>query len=520
MSPKNISLALCAAVIVLTACKEQHAPTDLTKGNFIPLPVSVEATGDVFELTKATSILVDGESEEVLRIGEYLGNKLRPSTGFDLKVSSAKGEPGNGNIFLTTVDADSTLGDEGYELIITEDLLTVAAPNPAGLFRGIQTVRQVLPDSIELHTAQNREWKIATGKIRDYPTYTFRSSMLDVARHFFGVDDVKRYIDLIAGYKLNTLHLHLSDDQGWRIEIKSWPNLTTHGGSTEVGGGEGGYYTQEQYKDIVGYAADRYITIIPEIDMPGHTNAALASYPELNCNGKATELYSGIEVGFSTLCVDKEVTYRFVNDVVRELSEITPGPYFHLGGDESHATKKEDFIKFVNKSQEIVLAHGKKPIGWEEIAQTTLQPGTIVQYWSNAAHATSAVQQGALIVISPAKKTYLDMSYDSTTNLGQHWASYIEVDSAYQWDPAAVAKGISQDNILGVESPLWTETLVNMEDVEFMVFPRILGHAEIGWTPASARNWDEYKVRLGKHGPRLTAKGVNFYKSKLVPWIE
>jgi hexosaminidase len=209
-----------------------------------------------------------------------------------------------------------------------------------------------------------------------------------------------------------------------------------------------------------------------------------------------------------------------VNDVVRELSEITPGPYFHLGGDESHATKKEDFIKFVNRSQEIVRANGKKPIGWEEIAQTTLQPGTIVQYWSNAEHATSAVEQGAQIVMSPAKKTYLDMSYDSTTHLGQHWAAYIEVDSAYQWDPAAVAKGISQDNIIGIESPLWTETLVNMEDVEFMVFPRILGHAEIGWTPAAARNWDEYKVRLGKHGPRLTAKGINFYKSKLVPWIE
>ena len=228
MNPKNLYLALCV-VIVAAGCKEQHAPTDLTKGNFIPLPVSVEATGNVFEMTKATSILVDGASVEVLRIGEYLASKLRPSTGFDLKVSSAKGEPASGNIFLTTVDADSTLGDEGYELIITEDLLTVAAPNPAGLFRGIQTVRQVLPDSIELNTAQNREWKIATGKIRDYPTYTFRSSMLDVARHFFGVDDVKRYIDLIAGYKLNMLHLHLSDDQGWRIEIKSWPNLTTHG---------------------------------------------------------------------------------------------------------------------------------------------------------------------------------------------------------------------------------------------------------------------------------------------------
>lgn len=520
MSLKNLTRTLCAAVIVFVACKEQHAPTDLTKEDFIPLPVSVEATGDVFELTKTTSVLVDGESEELLRIGEYLADKLRPSTGFDFKVTRSKGELREGNIYLTTAEADSTLGDEGYELIITEDLLTIAAPKPGGLFMGIQTVRQLLSDSIELPAVQKRTWQIATGKIRDYPTYPFRSAMFDVARHFFTVEDVKRYIDLISGYKLNALHLHLSDDQGWRIEIKSWPRLATHGGSSEVGDGAGGYYTQEQYKDIVRYAADRYITVIPEIDMPGHTNAALASYPELNCNGKATEIYRGTEVGFSTLCVDKDVTYKFVDDVVRELAEITPGPYIHLGGDESHATKKDDFINFVNKSQQIVLAHGKKPIGWEEIAQTTLQPGVIVQYWSNTEHAKSAAEQGARLIMSPAKKTYLDMSYDSTTKLGQHWAAYIEVDSAYQWDPATIVKGISQDNILGVESPLWTETLVTMDDVEYMAFPRILGHAEIGWTPAAARSWDEYKVRLGKHGPRLKAKGINFYKSALVPWIE
>jgi len=325
---------------------------------------------------------------------------------------------------------------------------------------------------------------------------------------------------LIAGYKLNALHLHLSDDQGWRIEIKSWPKLATHGGSTQVGGGKGGYYTQEQYKDIVKYAAERYITIIPEVDFPGHTNAALASYPELNCNGKAPVLYTGTEVGFSTVCVNKEITFKFVDDVMRELSEITPGPYIHVGGDESHATKKEDFIKFVNKSQQIVLAHGKKPIGWEEVSQGTLQPGTIVQYWSNAKHAQTAAKNGSKMIMSPAKKVYLDMSYDSTSKLGLHWAAYIEVDSAYMWDPATIADGITQDDILGVESPLWSETLVTMDDIEYMAFPRILGHAEIGWSPAAARNWDEYKVRLGKHGKRLTAKEINFYKSKLVPWIE
>ncbi len=519
MNLKHLLFLLCLTV-VFGACKKAHAPTDLTKENLIPIPVSVQATAKVFELSKETSIYVEGESAELMKIGEYLADKLKPATGFDLKVSSTTGAPKRGNIYITTTGTDATLGEEGYELTITEDLLTIAAGQPAGAFRGIQTVRQLLPDSIELTSVQKGPWEISTGTIRDYPQYSLRSSMLDVARHFFGVDDVKRYIDLIAGYKLNALHLHLSDDQGWRIEIKSWPNLATHGGSTQVGGGKGGYYTQEQYKDIVKYAAERYITIIPEIDYPGHTNAALASYPELNCNGKATDLYSGTEVGFSALCVDKEITYKFVDDVIRELAAITPGPYIHIGGDESHATKKEDFIKFVNKSQEIVLAHGKKPIGWEEISQGKLQQGTVVQYWSNAEHAKVAVEQGAKMIMSPAKRTYLDMSYDSTTTLGLHWAAYIEVDSAYMWDPATIAKGITQDNILGVESPLWTETIVTMEDIEFMVFPRLLGHAEIGWSPAAARNWDEYKVRLGKHGRRLTAKEINFYKSKLVPWVE
>jgi len=205
---------------------------------------------------------------------------------------------------------------------------------------------------------------------------------------------------------------------------------------------------------------------------------------------------------------------------MKELAGLTPGPYIHLGGDESHATKKKDFILFVNKAQEIVLANGKQPIGWEEISQGTIKPGTVVQYWSNAEHANKAVQQGAKIIMSPAKKAYLDMQYDSTSKLGLHWAAYIEVDSAYNWDPATIAKGITQDNILGIEAPLWSETLVTIDDIEYLAFPRLLGYAEIGWSPASARSWEEYKVRLGKHGRRLTAMEINFYRSKLVPWIE
>jgi hexosaminidase len=316
------------------------------------------------------------------------------------------------------------------------------------------------------------------------------------------------------------LHLHLSDDQGWRIEIKSWPNLTAHGGSTEVGGGEGGFFTQEQYSDIVKYAQARHITIVPEIDMPGHTNAALASYAELNCDGKARELYTGINVGFSSLCVRKDITYKFVDDVIRELAALTPGPYIHIGGDESHSTKTEDYLFFMEKAQEIVSKYGKNVLGWDEIATTKLADGSVAQYWAKAANAQKAVEQGAKVLFSPAIKTYLDMQYDSTTKLGLHWAAYIEVDDAYDWDPATMVEGVGRENILGVEAPLWTETVTNIDELEYMVFPRLTGIAEIGWSPALKRDWIDYRERLARHGERLAAMGVDFYRSDLVPWAE
>jgi len=503
--------------VVQMSCTK--TPTDLSKEPIIPKPVSVTATGDRFRLKKGAGIYVKGESAELMQVGQYLADILNPATGFAIEVKSTDGEPRSGSIYLTTPGTDSKIGNEGYELTITEDIVKLTANSPEGIFRGIQTIRQLLPADIEKSSKTEKSWEIATGTITDYPAYSYRGSMLDVARHFFGVDDVKRYIDFLACYKMNALHLHLTDDQGWRIEIKSWPNLTEHGGSTQVGGGKGGFYTQEQYKDIVNYAADRYITIIPEIDMPGHTNAALSSYPELNPDGKATELYTGIDVGFSTLSTKKEITYKFIDDVMRELSELTPGPYLHLGGDESHVTKKEDYIPFVARVQDIVAAHGKRVIGWDDIAISTLKANAVAQYWSKAENANLAVSQNAKIIMSPAARTYVDMKYDSTTTLGLHWAGYVEVDAAYNWDPATLVPGIGKDNILGIEAPLWSETLTNMNEIEYMVFPRLPGIAEIGWTPASMRNWDEYKVRLGKQGERFSAMDINYYESDLVPWI-
>jgi len=510
-------LFLAAMMIIPISCKTK-TPSDLTKESIIPKPVSITATGESFALNEKSSIFVRGEADEMIQIGQYLADKLNPVTGFATKVKTTSAEPRSGNIYLSLSDQDNKLGDEGYELTITKHLITLTAGKPAGIFRGIQTIRQIVTNV----TIPNKQGiaKVATGTITDYPSYSYRAMMLDVARHFFSAEDVKQVIDYIAYYKMNVMHLHLSDDQGWRIEIKSWPNLTAHGGSTQVGGGKGGFYTQEQYKDIVKYATDRYITIVPEIDMPGHTNAALASYPELNCNGKATELYTGTEVGFSSLCTKKEITYKFIDDVVKEISEMSPGPYFHIGGDESHVTKVEDYIPFINRVQDIVTAHGKQVIGWDEIALSTLKPNSIAQCWANESNAQKAVTQGAKILMAPARKAYIDMQYDSLSTLGLHWAAYIEVDDGYNWDPATFIPGVGKENIIGVEAPMWAETISKLDDIEYLMFPRLPGYAEIGWTPSEMRNWDEYKYRLAKQEKYFKAMGINFYRSSRVPWNE
>jgi hexosaminidase len=509
--------AIFLMFVIGVSCKVS-APSDLAKESLIPKPVSVTSTGDYFNLQKGASIFVIGGDEEIKKVGEYMSGQLKTSTGLDLNVEESVNEPGAGNISLSLSEKTASGGDESYELSISKDLVRLTAVTPEGLFRGVQTLRQLLPVGGSSSEVAPARFKIATGVITDYPVYSYRGAMLDVSRHFFGVSDVKRFIDLMSAYKMNVLHLHLSDDQGWRIEIKSWPNLTLHGGSTQVGGANGGFYTQEQYSDIVKYAQERFITVVPEIDMPGHTNAALASYAELNCNGKATELYTGTEVGFSSFCTKKEITYKFIDDVVRELAAITPGPYIHIGGDESHATKIDDYIPFINRVQDIVLSHGKKVIGWDEIALTTLRPQATAQHWANVKNAQLAVGQGAKILMSPATKAYVDMKYDSTTTLGLHWAAYIEVDSAYIWDPETLVPGVGRENVLGVEAALWSETVTNIQEIEYMVFPRLPGYAEIGWTAPSARSWDEYKLRLAKHGERFTAMGINFYKSPKVEW--
>jgi len=515
MKNKVIQASIIAFIVLLQVSCTTKVKSDLTKTAFIPKPVSVVGTGNTFELTRSITVYYQAEVEGLQQTAQNLALELNRIGGISPVVMSTTETPTSG-IFLSVGDTIDELNNEGYIINIDKKIIKISANSTAGCFYGIQTLLQTIPGNYT--TVSPLE--IATGVIRDFPEFGYRGAMLDVARHFFSVEDVKRFIDFLAAYKMNALHLHLSDDQGWRIEIKSWPKLTEIGGSTEVGGGEGGFYTQEQYADIVKYAQDRNIIIIPEIDMPGHTNAALASYAELNCDGKARELYTGIEVGFSTLCTSKEITYQFVDDVIREIAEITPGPYFHIGGDESHVTPLEDYIPFVNRVQEIVVKHGKKVIGWDEIANATPVEGATVQFWDNLKNTGMALEKGAKVIISPASKAYLDMQYDSTTHLGLHWAGYIEVDKGYSWNPLELVPGITKEQILGVEAPLWTETVTNISEVEFMVFPRLPGYAEIGWTSPDSRSWEEYKLRLAQHGKRFEAMDINFYRSPMVPWEE
>lgn len=401
----------------------------------------------------------------------------------------------------------STGAAESYTLEIDATSIRILAADEAGLFYGQQTLRQL-----------EHEGQVPFVRIEDHPRFEYRGAMLDVARHFFTVDDVKRYVDDIALLKFNYLHLHLTDDQGWRIHIDSWPDLTAKGATTQVGGGGGGFYSKEQYREIVEYAASRFITVVPEVDMPGHTNAAIVAYPELG--DAAAEPYEGIEVGFSSLAIRSEATYRFVDDVVRELAELTPGPYLHLGGDESLSTTDDDFLYFIKRATAIAAAHGKTLIGWHEMGRSgDLPQGTVGQYWSYTTpqadageHTVSFVKQGGRVILSPADVIYLDHKYDETTQLGLVWADGpTSVKASYEWEPADVVPGLAERDILGIEAPVWTETLTTIEQIEFLAFPRLASAAEIAWSPRARapRDFTEFEPRLAAFTAYLDEIGIS-----------
>ncbi|MBT8320658.1 MAG: beta-N-acetylhexosaminidase [Eudoraea sp.] len=511
---------------LLVSCQQKELPvynlgeTDLSQENLIPFPQSVEATKGGFALDPFTAINTSsGDSSDFEKVGQFLSQNIAAKTGLILPVNNAQAERTDRVINIIRNDNIGLRGEEAYELHIGRDTINLAAASPEGAFRGIQTLRQLIPE-ISIDTlAEFPIWRIATGKIQDKPNFEYRGSMLDVARHFFTVEDVKKYLDLLAYYKINYLHLHLTDDQGWRIEIKSWPKLTEIGGSTEVGGESGGFFTQEDYKDIVAYAADLYITIVPEIDMPGHTNAASASYPFLNGAAKPAKLYEGTHVGFSTFDTRKDTVYQFIDDVVREVSELSPGPYFHIGGDESHVTEKDNYRYFVSRVEKIVQKYGKRMIGWDEVATADLDSTSISQFWASMDNAKLAQEKGLQVILSPATKSYLDMKYDPLSEYGLNWAAYIPVDSAYIWTPETYS-GIPRSQILGVEAPLWSETISNIEELEYLAFPRMIGYSELSWTDEANRDWEKFRVRLANQAAYLDRMDVKYYPSPRIDWVK
>ncbi|WP_245204237.1 beta-N-acetylhexosaminidase [Kitasatospora sp. RG8] len=370
-----------------TAVPDPAAPLPAgprTGDRIVPAPYSATTgSGPAYRLTGRTVVRAaggDGEqAAEVRRIAGQLADELRRPTGLPLPVADDDGPDG------IRLDLDPALpgqtGPEGYRLTSDATAVRITARTPAGLYRGTQTLRQLLPPQIESRTpaAAGTEWTVAAVDIDDRPRYAYRGAMLDVARHFFTPAEVRGYIDRLALYKVNFLHLHLSDDQGWRIEIPARPALTRAAAGSEVGGTPGGFYTAADYQEIVRYAQERYLTVVPEIDLPGHSNAVLAAYPELDCTGSAKPWpYTGIEVGFSTLCPTGDAVFAFTRDVVAEIARLTPGPYLHIGGDEVKKVAPEAYREFVRRVAAQVSAAGKTPVGWNQTA-----PGGIglLQYW-------------------------------------------------------------------------------------------------------------------------------------------
>ena len=495
----------------------------------VPAPSSIEAgSGAPFRLTSATTIAGDADAATALTAILTARTGLTPVAAADAADIDLRVEAGG--------------APESYRIAVDEASVVVTGADAAGLFYGVQTLGQLI-------ARDGAAWSVPAVTIEDAPRFAYRGVMLDVARHFHGVDTVKAYIDHAASLKMNALHLHLTDDQGWRIHLDSRPELTEVAGSISVGGDPGGFYTKDDYREIVEYAASRHMIVVPEIDMPGHTHAVGLAYPEIteapviseHMRAVLTEYggeepvagvpFDGMAVGFSSLKIDDEATYDFVADVFGELAAMTPGPYLHFGGDESLATSDEDFATFVTRASAIIADLGKTPVAWHEAgAASTIADSTVGQYWGfmtpqegMADKARTFVDNGAQLILSPADAIYLDMKYPAGPELGLTWANGpTSVERAYSWEPADVVPGVDDAGILGIEAPLWTETIRTAAALDTMVFPRIAAAAEAAWSPATGqsdlRTWASFRERVGALGPLWTSMGIGFHPSEEIPW--
>jgi hexosaminidase len=523
------SVAAVSGVVALGASTPSRPPApDLA---VVPRPVQVLGVQlDPFELASDARIAMDADPAEAGAVALQLAALLRPASGFEVPI--VHDDPRPGDIALVVAEGEAPEGHtaEGYRLKADEHGVRIGASTAAGLANGMQTLRQLLPAAVESGQPLPEPLEVVAVEIADYPRFAYRSAMLDVARHFFTIEEVERFIDEIAMLKINTLHMHLANDQGWRIEIEGWPLLTEVGGLYEVDGGPGGFYTQEEFAGIVDYAAQRNVTIVPEANMPGHAHAALTAYSELSCDGEIRQPHTLAAGGGSSLCPTSIEAERLAEDVISQLADLAPGPYLHLGGDEVSGYTEDEYVYFMGLTAGVAAAKGKTVIGWQELgASHSLPIGTLGQYWGTTEPDELGVElmhsflnQGGAIIMSPPDVAYLDQVYPDDASLGLDWAGPTDVVEAYDWDPARIFDDVGDDEVLGIEAPLWTETVASIEEAEFLAFPRLGAIAEVAWSPAPAdgadRDFDEFGPRLVAFLEHFEVLGVNFHRSGDLPW--
>ncbi|WP_328891784.1 beta-N-acetylhexosaminidase [Streptomyces sp. NBC_00316] len=525
-------VAMAMTVTLSTAAVSAGSPTVSDVRGVVPLaavvpqPVGVRtARGVAFDLESTDAIYATGSSADAKDAANFLAGLLRIPTGYPLEVRELPAGAKPAGIVLSLGGNNAVTKKEGYRLDIDDDAVTIEADDRAGLFNGVATLRQLLPVKVERKQQMPGPWRVQGGTIDDAPRYAYRGAMLDVGRHFLPKVDVEKYIDTIARYKVNYLRLHLTDDQGWRIEIKSWPELTEVGGQSGAGDQGGGFYTQEDYKGIVQYAQARGVTVIPEIDGPDHTHAALASYAKLTCDGEAIEPYVGYpKSDEGVLCLDNPTTYEFLDDVIGEVAALSPGPYFAVGGDETSGRTKEQLDTYFSKVAKLLEKHGKKPLGWMEAAGSLPAESSMTEFWVpgiNEDQIIASAKAGGKVIMAPAMTAYLDQKYtDSYPEypLGQTWAGPTSVQRSYEWDPENQLEGLPASAVGGVDAPLFTETVFGIHQLESLAFPRLLSIAEIGWAKASSHDWKSFEPRLAAQGPRLREARVDYYPSPEIDW--
>ena len=514
--------------------------------NIIPIPASVTAKTGSFQLTDKSVILLVSTDADANRVAHFLADALNTPTGYKIPVSKS-GSGGAIKLVLLS-SQDKSLGNEGYKLSVTTNEVTVSANKAAGLFYGAQSILQLLPKEIESKTvAKDVSWTMPAVEITDYPRFGWRGLMFDVTRHFFTKQEVKSFIDDMVKYKFNMLHLTLSNDEGWRVEIKALPKLTsvgawnvkkvgTFGSFTPPADDEprdyGGFYTQDDIKELVQYAKDRFVNILPEIDVPGHSLAAVASYPELSCTQGADKykVRSGenfmdwshgappIALIDNTLCPANDKVYDFLDKVFTEVAALFPFEYIHVGGDEcpKNFWEKSDAIKalmqkeklktqeevqsyFEKRVEKIVESKGKKVIGWDEILEGGLAPNAAVMSWRGIKGGIEAAKMGHEVVMSPTTYAYLDYMQGDAIIEPPVYAT-LRLQKSYEFEP--VPDGVDAKYIKGGQANLWTEQVYNMRHVQYMLWPRAFATAESVWSPKEKKNWNDFEARVEKHFER------------------